>query len=249
MGFKRTMITFFCLFPLLAFIFVNPANGQNDEMIKKEIREQLFWDNRVNAANIDVIVLQGTVTLTGTVTSYTAKRAAALDAWTVPGVDDVKNLIKVRYPEGAVTEDRVIRERIRNILIWNAALESVDIKVEVSGGIVTLRGTADAFWKKSRAEQVAASVTGVIAVVNQLGVVPTENVSDEMIARDIMQAMARNRNIIAENVDVKVTNGKVVLHGVVQDQEARESAESIAQYTAGVRDVENRLRLKQKTEE
>jgi osmotically-inducible protein OsmY len=221
------------------------ANGE-EKMgpIKKNVIDQLFWDNRVNSANVKVSVEEGVVTLRGTVATYTAKRAAELDAWSVPGVVDVRNLLKVEYPdEITVPDDQTLKSRVQSVLIWNSVIDSTDIRVEVIGGIVTLKGSVNAYWKKMQAEDLVSDVTGVISVTNQLAVVPTDKVTDEMIARDIMQSIARNINVYVEDVNVKVENGNVTLSGTVEDWQAKLAAYNAALYTAGVKEVNDNIQV------
>jgi len=72
------------------------------EKIKKDLNH-LYWDRRVNADEIEVEVLDGTVILTGTVTSHFAKLSASEDAWNILGVWSVDNRLKVRYPVEVIT--------------------------------------------------------------------------------------------------------------------------------------------------
>ena len=72
-----------------------------DEQIKKAVVDMLYWDNRVDASNIDVEVTDGAVTLRGTVPSYTIKEAALFDAWKVIGVKKVDNNCYVKFPSTA----------------------------------------------------------------------------------------------------------------------------------------------------
>jgi hypothetical protein len=52
----------------------------------------------------------------------------------------------------------------------------------------------------------------------------------------------------AYNVDVKVTNGDVLLSGTVKDRYSKRLAEDIAEDVPGVRNVENRLRVEREEE-
>jgi osmotically-inducible protein OsmY len=67
-----------------------------DAEIEEDIRNSLAIDESLKTSQIDVAVHAGFVTLTGTVTSLNAKRAAADDAWAIPGVLDMKNQLKIQ---------------------------------------------------------------------------------------------------------------------------------------------------------
>ena len=71
----------------------------DDKTIKRDIESALFYDSWVNSHDVNVEVDNGVVTLTGTVDSSFEKRAAGDDAWEVPGVQDVRNEIKIKSPK------------------------------------------------------------------------------------------------------------------------------------------------------
>jgi len=66
--------------------------------IKKDEAEHPDWDRIVNADEIQVKVIDGTVILTGPVMSYLAKLLASENSWNISGVWSVDNRLKVRYP-------------------------------------------------------------------------------------------------------------------------------------------------------
>jgi osmotically-inducible protein OsmY len=213
---------------------------RDKETIKKEVVDNLFWDSRVSAADVEVTVSDGKVTLEGTVPTLQARRAALLDAYAVSGVQTVDNEIAVRYEDLLPTSEEV-EQRVRYVLAWNPDIDSTDIEVRVDAGLVTLEGTVDAFWKKLHAADLAMTVGGVLDVINKLAVVPTDDVVDETIAGDIVAALSRNSLVSPEAVDVTVRNGFVSLEGTVPSRLARDAALEAAYYTPGVTGVEDRL--------
>jgi osmotically-inducible protein OsmY len=215
-----------------------------DENIKRDIVDQLYWDSRVNAADIKVTVLDGVVTLSGFVNTSNARYSAASDTWMIEGVTDVNNDLRVIYEsEMNLPTDMQIKSQAENTLLWNEDIDSTKIEASVSEGIVTLTGTVDSLWKKWEAEQTVYRNFGVISVENHLTIVPTTSIVDQDIAEDIEKAMERNFYIDAEEVSVKVDRGMVTLMGDVTSTIARTQAEDIALYTTGVMDVKNELRL------
>lgn len=78
--------------------YYGPYYGQfkrSDQEIQRDIWHCLEMDSWVNASQINVDVRNGVVTLTGTVSSITEKRAAGDDAWDTPGVVDVNNQLRI----------------------------------------------------------------------------------------------------------------------------------------------------------
>ena len=225
-----------------------PAGGQEngsrttseDEIVKKRIVEQLAQDARVNAADIQVTVTDGVVTLEGTVPTYFARQEAYQIAWSIEGVANVDNRLTVEYLP-PITDDREIKENAQEVLRINPNIDEEEISVTVQGGVVTMNGTVSVLWKKHRAEQVVSDVAGVTEVVNQIAVVPTEKVLDEVIARQIVDAIDRNAEANVSDIDVQVRNGVVTLSGSVDSYLSREEVYKLALYTAGVVSINDRL--------
>ena len=214
------------------------------ENVKQNIIDQLYWDDRVVASDIDVQVHNGTVELNGTVPTYDARLAAETDAMVVPGVAKVDNNLNVKYPSTEIMPtDEEIGANIRNILNWNSNIDSTSINVNVENGMVTLEGSVTSYWKKVLAEDLAFSVRGAINVTNKLSVVPTKDVVDEVVGNDIVNALDRNQNIDVESIDVKVNNGIVTLSGNVPDWNTRHQVYSTALYTKGVIDIVDEMTI------
>ena len=76
---------------------------------------------------------------------------------------------------------------------------------------------------------------------SKVAVVPTQSVSDDVIAKDVMNAIERNANVWVEDVEVSVEDGRVILDGVVPNGVTQVAAHNAARYAAGVRDVDDRL--------
>lgn len=77
---------------------------RSDERIHEDVCEHLAYHPYVDASDIEVIVRDGEVTLTGTVDARMVKRAAEECCDQVRGVKDVHNHLRVRRPEQAVEE-------------------------------------------------------------------------------------------------------------------------------------------------
>lgn len=216
-----------------------------DELIKTNVTDQLFWDGRVDASAIKISVDEGTVNLEGNVDSLTAKEAASADAWQVNGVNWVNNRLDIQLSTvKALPSDEQLQSNIRNRLEWDPEISPFKLNVSVDEGRVTLEGTVDTFWKKIRIESAIRGLRGVIAVTNNLAVVPTEDYTDEAIAADIVASMERNRWLEPEDVNLTVEKGEVTLTGSVPTWSAKRAAHDAALYTPGVIMVEDRLQVR-----
>lgn len=72
--------------------------------------------------------------------------------------------------------------------------------------------------------------------------------SDSRITEDINDKLSDDGMLDASDIEVKVTNGEVILSGTVDSKQNKRYAEDIVEAISGVKDVENRLRVKSKSE-
>jgi osmotically-inducible protein OsmY len=216
-----------------------------DEELQTQVIDKLHWDDRVNAADVGVTVNDAKVTLRGTVPSYRAKALAEQDTKEIEGITEVFNHLQVQYPDTIpVPIDEEIASNVANGLSWDPDIDADKIDVSVIGGLLTLRGTVDAYWKKFQVEDIGYGITGVIDIINELAVVPTKKPQDEEIARSIENALERNTFVEAEDVNVVVEDGRVTLTGFVPNWGAWRAAHNVATYTKGVIKVVDGLAIR-----
>lgn len=215
---------------------------RNPEDIKKDVVDQLYWDNRVDAANVQVEVADGHVVLSGTVSTLGARHAADEDAWLIEGVRAVENHLDVEFPTGVpAPSDETITSKVSDTLLWHPDIDSSDITPVTNKGRVTLKGSVGTYWQKMLAEELTSSLSGVFGVTNELAVVPSKEIADQHIAGAITSALERNAYADPEKVEVEVRNGVVTLSGAVPNLMVYRAAVDVARHTAGVVDVVNRL--------
>jgi len=213
-----------------------------DEKIKKDVSDQIYWDHRINASNVQVSVKNGTVYLEGTVPSFQGKESATTDALSVQGVLQVENNLKILHtPSTMVTADADIQTNIQKFFLWNPNLTNNNFEITVDRGWVTLEGTVDSYWKKALAEAQAQDVVGVLGVTNKITVVPTNSITDERIAEEVVNAIDRDTRVAADDIHVKVTDGRVLLSGTAPNWTAKSAAYSAAKHTYGATDVQDRI--------
>ena len=68
--------------------------------------------------------------------------------------------------------------------------------------------------------------------------------SDERIREDVNEAVARDPEIDATELEVRVENGVVTLTGIVEDRREKRIAEDLAEDVFGVDDVRNELKIR-----
>jgi osmotically-inducible protein OsmY len=67
---------------------------------------------------------------------------------------------------------------------------------------------------------------------------------DQRISDDVNDRLAEDPFIDASDIEVHVTNGEITLMGSVENRDAKRRAEDIVESVSGVKNVENRLKVK-----
>jgi osmotically-inducible protein OsmY len=146
---------------------VSAINGS----IEETVREVLILDRRIpDPEQVAVSADAGTVTLRGTVGSFSQRRAAADDAYNVDGVDYVDDELKVRLLDESRREDADIRGMALQILMWDSEVPAELIDVKVDDGWVTLTGDVSFQFESDAAFEDAADMLGVVGVTNEIRV-------------------------------------------------------------------------------
>jgi osmotically-inducible protein OsmY len=138
---------------------------RSDEAIAADVRSALILDYAVPDDRISVSVLDGTVTLTGTVDWYYQSMDAADDAAMIKGVKFVDNDITVMQPEASATD---IASGIARAFARNAELYDDNVEVSADGGHVTLSGDVETWSEYDMAEDVAWRSPGVTSITNNI---------------------------------------------------------------------------------
>ncbi|HVM56990.1 MAG TPA: BON domain-containing protein [Gaiellaceae bacterium] len=140
-----------------------------DEHVEAAVREELFWDGRLEPREVAVRVHDGVVTLRGTVGSPAQKQAAAEAAKRVKGVARVDDELQVQPMGMHARRDAELRAEVIDVLTHEALLpETLDVRV--SNGVVTLRGTVLDSLARDEAQAAVRRVHGVKDVWNELSV-------------------------------------------------------------------------------
>lgn len=149
-------------------IVVKPSTQISDETIKKNIKQMLENDSRVDAAEVEVLVKKGVVTLQGRVNSLFQKLGAEETTRWVKGVIDVKNRIKVQHQTRNV--DKEIKRAVERMLLNNQLLKDCAISVTVENQVVSLNGEVAERKQRILAEALASTVVSVSLVKNRLNI-------------------------------------------------------------------------------
>jgi osmotically-inducible protein OsmY len=214
---------------------------RTDSEIQQAVLQELRWDTRVEETDVGVEVDKGVVTLTGTVSSYAKKLAAAEAAHRVRGVLDVANDITVRIP-GVGHTDTDIAQAVRQALAWDVLVPEEHIQSTVTEGWVTLAGTVERHSQREDAERAVRNLAGVRAVTNSIEVRYTPyHASTYLVRQAIEEALERRAERAAERIRVTEQDGIITLRGYVQSWAERQAILGTARHAPGVRAVRDEM--------
>ena len=140
------------------------------------------------------------------------------------------------YPK---TQDERIHDDVCRQIMWEADIQSKEIKVEVKNSAVLLSGSVETCLEKLEAEKAAKAVFGVASVTNNIEVEPKQARSDGEIAKAVVASLRAIQCVLEEVPRVSVRNGEVMLEGIVRWNFQRECAERAAEGVVGVKRVED----------
>ena len=135
-----------------------------DTDILQDVRRRMMDSSTILSPAIGITVLNGEVTLSGTVDSWTEMRQAELLASEVMGVKAVHSHLAIDMPRKR-PDDR-IKKDIDATIQRDVYLTGLPVEVSVNHGIVTLKGKVGNAYQKERIRE-DAWIDGVTSVKDQ----------------------------------------------------------------------------------
>lgn len=214
---------------------------KTDAQLKKDILDELTWDPAINATDVGVIVKDGVVTLTGHLASYAEKYAAERATERVSGVQALVMEVEVRLPSSSKRNDADVANAARNALAWSVVVPDGHIQLKVEKGWVTLSGDVEWDYQRKAADRAVRDLMGVVGVSNLIKVKPHVSTTD--VQKKIQEALARQAETEAKQLQVLVDGSRVTLRGKVHSWVERQAAQGAAWSAPGVTNVVNELAL------
>jgi osmotically-inducible protein OsmY len=217
--------------------------SKTDSDIQDRVEKELEWSPQVrDAANIGVAVHEGVVSLSGAVSSYAEKVAAAKAALRMRGVSAVANDIVVRYA-GSKRTDAQIAEAARDVLAMNVSVPKGAVEIEVRNGVVILSGEVEWDYQRRTAKRAVQDLRDVEGVFNQITLKHRAGVNAGETDAMVRRAILRNASTDARSITVKADGTKVILRGSVASYAERKQAELAAWSSPHVTEVDNEITI------
>jgi osmotically-inducible protein OsmY len=210
----------------------------SDQDLASNVNDELYWDPKLNSAEIAVSAKDGTITLRGTVGSLREKLEAKKAAERVFGVVGVDNQLQVRLLTDKKRADAELRGDVLQALMLDSLVPDT-IDAEVDDGFVTLTGTAHWQYQRDEAERVAANVAGAYDVLDKVELKPAPSSHD--VKENIEAAFKRNAKLDADELSVSTSGGTVTIKGTVSSWAEHDQAIEAAWAAPGVTDVHDRM--------
>jgi osmotically-inducible protein OsmY len=207
----------------------------HDSALVSDVKDELFWDPKIDSASIAVSAQDGRVTLRGTVGSFREKREAKKAAQRVVGVMSVDNELQVKRMSDQRRADADIRADVVQALMLDSLVPST-IDAKVDDGFVTLTGTAEWQYQRDEAERVASNIVGTLDVLDEIELKQSEPSASD-VRDSIKHAFKRNAALDAGNLHVSTSNGSVTIKGTVRSWAEHDQAIDSAWAAPGVTKV------------
>jgi osmotically-inducible protein OsmY len=214
---------------------------KTDSQLKKDVIAELEWDPSINATNIGVGVKDGVVTMTGHLDTYAEKFSIERAVQRVVGVQAYALELDVKLEPGHKRSDTEIATAAEMAFKWHSLIPADRVQVKVEKGWITLRGEVDWDYQRSTIEKAVRPLTGVVGVINNLTLKP--QTTPQNINHRIHDALTRQADEEAKNIEVMVSGAAVTLRGKVHSWAERAAVQSAAWAAPGVNKVLNELQV------
>lgn len=149
-------------------LHIHPGERLGDDEIRDHFIEHLMLEQALHGQKIDVEVINGIITLNGSVPSLSHKRLAGVLAWWTRGRRDVINGLEVVPPQEDSADE--IADAVRLVLEKDPYVNADRIRVGARESVVSLAGSVPTDTERDMAEFDAWYVFGVDGVINRLEV-------------------------------------------------------------------------------
>ncbi len=221
---------------------------RRDMDITHDVRRRILNSAVIESQGIRVTCVDGKVTLSGKVATWSEAQEARLLASEVRGVKDVKNGLWAEHK--GKRNDQEIKNDAVAAIESDVYLSWLPITVSVKDGIVTLEGSVGSAYERDRASSDLFWISHVKGVENNLKVKWWENKgvrkktpapSDDALKKAVQNTLNRDSRVDKLDISIKASYGHVTLDGSVPDRYQKRVAGQDVRDVVGVGWVTNNL--------
>ena len=222
---------------------MNMANTsrKTDIELKNDVLSELKYEPGVKISEVGVLVKDGTVTLNGSVYSYSDKTQAVSAVRRIVGVKAIADDLEVKLMNPMNHTDGDIAASAAMHIDSCTLVPTKSINVTVRHGWITLDGEVECGYQKNAAANVVKHLLGVKGLSNLVSIKPKLTPTAKSVEAAIKSAFTRNALLDANAVQVETEDSKVILRGNVRNFAELDEAERVAWAAPGVSMVENHL--------
>jgi osmotically-inducible protein OsmY len=241
---RRVSLSIFAAASLLALgaAFAPPARAQmdtDDANLVAAIKATFERDPLLAEAipNIQVNVIQGVATLSGSVHDELSRARAEIVSDSVAGVLETINGLRVE--SGWIIEDGALENDVIAALMVDPTTHAWEIDVHAEDGVVILGGIVHSWEEAQNAERVARNIRGVAGVKNAIQIewlTPPDQGpnSDELLESRLHSILIWDARLDARDLNVHVEGGAAKITGSVSGAIDRRLIRQAALATPGI---------------
>ncbi len=223
-----------------------------DDRIESSAKHSYVYRTYLENDAVNIESRDGVVTLTGTVNEGSHKALAQETVEDLPGVKSVDNQLALKGQQPPENSDGWIGMKVKSSLFFNRNVSALNTEVDVTDGVVTLKGRADSQAQKDLTGEYAKDVEGVKEVKNEMTVGQVENknqettgdkIDDASITAQVKVAFLFHHSTSAFKTGVHTSNGVVTLSGEATSGSAKDMAAKVAGDVNGVKNVVNNMTI------
>lgn len=226
-----------------SFVILGAANAFALEWseLEKEITSTIE-SLKLSRHSVETKYSEGTLTVTGYVSSA-AEKARVVDALShVKGITTVDSQLEVKNENGGgTTADDPIRKEAIDAVKRLDGLGSYEIDVHSENNELVIDGTAATPRDRTRIAEAVKLVAGSRTVNNHLKVAPPA--SDSEVEANVWQALRKDPDLDVEGVTVRASAGVVTVGGKRPNHRLIDRILSIVNMADGVQEVKSEMKV------
>jgi len=215
--------------------------------LQHSVTDELRWDPRLDASKVAVSAEGATVTLAGSVHSYSERCRAEALARRVRGVAEVKNALEVRLTIGDYRTDPTLERLATDILESLPAMIPERPRAMVRDGWLTLDGVVESAAQKRTIEQAFIYIAGIRGVTNRINVVPRSK--DAEAKRAFEEAVRRSAALTVVDLSADFAGATIIVRGTVGSCVEHDALLDLAWCTPGIARVEDHIVVRPPTDD